>query len=150
MTRAKSLKTLDIIAYRTHNPCLTQQQIGDFFGVTYQIVSYILNMANVKATRYTYINTTCPICGGLKSYGASKCMKCVKLDAHVPIKCSQCRHIFYKPKWFLIRARNKKRQQLFFCNNYCKGKWLGKHYGKGRTKLMFPLTYVLKYTILCL
>mgnify|MGYP001572798104 CR=1 FL=1 len=56
------------------------------------------------------------------------CRKCYPPMEVIPVSCSQCGDITYKPKYLIIH-NTKEGQQYFFCNRKCFGKWAGINYG---------------------
>ena len=124
-----------IVAFKLANPCLTQQEIGDEFGISHQRVSYILRKHKIPSARnITVYKTTCPKCRGVKSSEALMCLKCSNAESDVPVLCSYCDTLFTRKQGHIIYHINKRHQTLFFCTNKCKGKYLGKRYGRNHPK----------------
>jgi hypothetical protein len=100
-----------VIDYRVANPKATLQQIGDTFGLSRERIRQILKMSGVP-TRST----------------ANKQMS---------VLCANCDAVITKTRSNLTRYLTDPRYKgNHFCDNYCKGKYAGVHYGLGKRKYL--------------
>lgn len=127
-------KTLqvNIIRARRNNPCATLNEIGAKYGVTRERVRQVLSRAGKVTSAYhqTYL---CIQCG--KDMGTEEklfCNKQCRYDyGHIKIACSYCgKFQEYSIKWLIWQIEHGRRSpDLFFCSQYCHGKWLGENHG---------------------
>ncbi len=117
----------------------TLQEIADKVGITRQGVWWVCkryNLSWIPRGRSSH-RPHCKKCGKPIRYGKRKtgiCQKCRRGEP-IPLTCSGCGRVFYtaRPSDAKQRIRRNKKG-LFFCNNHCKGVYLGREYGYKSTK----------------
>lgn len=93
-----------IIDYRFANPKATLQQIGDAHGISRERVRQILKSAGAP-TRSTF-------------------------SKRISVECANCEAVITRAHSVLERhLKDPRYKGRYFCNNFCKGQYAGKHYG---------------------
>jgi len=145
---------INVIRARRNNPCATQLQIANRYGITRERVRQILKEAEKPTAAYKQIYL-CPSCG--KELPSEKqlrarqgkvtfCNKQCRYDyGHIKVACDYCGNLKeYRVGELIshIRTGNTKHNH-FFCSRVCQGKWLGENYGKQR-KWDWSMVYELR------
>lgn len=130
--KLRSTKSIKAVRLRKRYPEMTLQQIADKVGLTRQGVSIVLVQQGIAPGKHLWSKKrrSCKVCGSLTSINTGDARtycsaECYSKDHRVIVICVQCR------KQFSTRKSLFNRSTLHFCNNYCRGKYIGLHYGFG-------------------
>ena len=129
---------LKAVAMRKADPTLTAQAIATVLGVTRERVRQILTTAGITVRQPIKPKRNCLHCPKIlypNSMGGM-CNSCRKIQGTRIVRCASCNSpkMVTRTEYNRGQAPNKLRkrpQERYFCNNVCKGKWVGKHYGIG-------------------
>lgn len=118
-----------IIEIRDHMPSISGAEIGRYIGVSREYVRQVLKGAG-RPTNALANKKPCPQCGKPIPKGNHKycCQECRHNVTLVPVICDSCGKLIWVSGKKKIRFEEKYGQKHHFCNNTCKGRYVGTHY----------------------
>jgi transcription elongation factor Elf1 len=125
-----------IIKVRLENPCLTGVSIARQFSISPERVRQFLTEANLPSAHFYNYNRRyiCLNCGNefVSAYPKRFCSpECRHRYYWILVECEVCGKLFEIRKSALLRQDQTSGR---FCSRECRGRWLGKNYGRGRAK----------------
>jgi endogenous inhibitor of DNA gyrase (YacG/DUF329 family) len=116
---------LKVINLRKQRTCYTLQQIGNKFGHSKEWARQILQ-SNGMPTKHIKMPRLCSSCGKpITKNKTGLCFKCWANSHRITATCKECGKKFQKKESEIFR------NELDFCSNKCKGKYIGREYGWG-------------------
>lgn len=115
----------------TANPVQTLKQVGDPIGISKERVRQIIQEEGFHRVTPERPNNApnCSSCGKRRKkliYKRSICSICNPNPARrITLTCGECGTKFQRP------TKQVKSKGLSFCNKFCQGRYLAKHYGPG-------------------
>lgn len=136
-----------IVAWAKANPCSTLQEIGDYYGITWQRVQQIIARAGEhkkSAPSARKKMATCDVCGHetpeshrlakqrLRPY---RCWPCKSANRFIAVSCLECGLSVQRERNNVIRSANDPQYKgRTFCGHSCAAIYRQKHEPFGFTK----------------
>lgn len=155
MPNERGLVTAAVCDCRAAHPDWTLAQIAADCGTTRQRVHQILAREGLptRARRAAPSRPSllCSTCGTVlhvqvahRDTGGLLCRSCRNERGRVSVQCTECGRVFSRQRArhnrSLARARASGSDSLGeFCDNVCWGRFMGKHFGRGRTRIQAKL-----------
>lgn len=126
------LRNNPVLHIRDTNPCATLEEIGGMTGLSRQRVHQILRKAGRPTARTPVQRSLCRTCGvdiGTSRTKRRHCSRQCQFEAkHMWLTCTECG----QENHYLVSTKATSTASYSFCSRKCQGRYLGKHFGRGR------------------